>query len=158
MRYRCVKSLVERSGGDLLGSLMPVCHFALRMLADRSPEYIQQTVAAHTVEQHWSSWHQRFMREVAERNFFEAKHLSYQDAVTAEFLSLESPRRATRYASLEALVTLGFQLEAEEMWSLMERKFGFTSNDIYRTEVKIFDDSRKQRKRCTQRCTQWAIE
>ena len=38
-------------------------------------------------------------------------------------------------------MTLGFPLEAEQMWQLMERKFGFTSTDLHRTEVAIFDDS-----------------
>ena len=38
-------------------------------------------------------------------------------------------------------MALGFPLEADEMWQLMERKFGSSSTEVYKTEVRISDDS-----------------
>ena len=52
-----------------------------------------------------------------------------------------SANLATRLIVLGSSMTLGFPLEAEQMWQLMERKFGFTSTEAHRTEVAVFDDS-----------------
>ena len=111
------------------------------MLNDRSDESIKRIVSRRKAEATWSPWLQRFVKEYGDRNFFETRDVSYPDAVTARFLERESPSLAMRLVILGSSMTLGFTLETEQMWQLMERMFGFSSTDIHRTEVAIFDDS-----------------
>ena len=89
----------------------------------------------------WSAWQHRFVTEYGDNNFIDSRDASYHDAVTARFLVKESQSLASRLIVLGSSVTLGFTLEAEQMWQLIERKFGFSSIDTHRTEVAIFDDS-----------------
>ena len=127
--------------GDLLGRLLPACHFALKMLKERKEESIRRIVSSHKADAMWTAWQQRFVNKYGDKKFFENRDASYHDAVTADFLAKELPSRATRLILGGSSVALGFTLEAEQMWQLMERRFGFSRTDLHRTEVAIFDDS-----------------
>ena len=63
--------------GDRLGRLLPACHFAKKMLSEKSSEHVRRIVTNRKADAMWSAWHQRFVKEASEKSLFEARNVSY---------------------------------------------------------------------------------